>query len=218
MELDALCLQVANELNDAAPRHEFTSWSRGLVLSFIFDALRVLYQERSELFEKRVILTVTSEGVSGGCGCTKYDRVWGQSDANGNILWPLRERVDDVKNVWTGARCSVSPNNFKLKSYSISDNGTDLRVYPSPPRGYVFYILATCTEAPTEEETNSVDDELVPAVIQWALFKAKMMDAENNPAIFNTAVTHQNTFWALVNRQINKETGDENRIKSAGSR
>lgn len=217
MQIDALCIQIAQELSDAAPGHEFTSWSRELVKAFILEAMQVSYQNRKDIFTHDVILRVTSAGVEGGCGCTEYSRVDGQVMEDGTFLWPLRERPDEVKNVWTGPVCRKSIKQFKLKSYSLTNNNTDIIVYPTPPGGTEVYILASCSSIPTAGDTTDVPDELVPAVVQWVLFKAKAIDAEHNPAIYEVAVTHRNTFFNLLNAQENKEAGNVRTVSARSS-
>lgn len=202
MNLKSLRAKIALDLNENVPGHEWTTWTENQVDGYILDALLILFQERPELFVHQQILEVAASNPQDICNCTRIERVFGECNEQGTILRPLRKRSHSDKLVWPGASCKQDPRYFHLREYALEENGTQLWVFPHPPAGLSVNVLVECLVLPDKLTADSeLDNELVPAIIQWVLFRAKMMDGENNPAIAQIASAHQTTFWTLVNDQ-----------------
>lgn len=207
MLVSSLLEQLAVDLNDAAPGHEFTTWSRDQIRAYLTEGIQVSFSERPDLFIDTVIIKVEPcSVVQDTCGCTHIRRVIGQSTKTGRIIKELRQRSNDDKLRWTGRTCPVSPDKFELKEYSI-DNSTDkLWLYPQAPPNKDIYVMIECAKAPDDiDDSYEVPVELLAAVKQWVLYRAKMVDGENNTAIVQVATQHQNTFWKLLDSQKRNE-------------
>lgn len=207
MQVSSLLEQLAVDLNDAAPGHEFTTWSRDQIRAYLIEGIQVSFSVRPDLFIETVIIKAEPcSVVQDTCGCTHIRRVIGQSTKNGRVIKELRQRSNDDKLRWTGRTCPVSPDKFELKEYSI-DNATDkLWLYPQVPAGKEIYVMVECAKVPEDIDNDyDIPAELLAPVVQWVLYRAKMVDGENNTAIIQVATGHQNTFWALLKAQKDNE-------------
>lgn len=207
MQVSSLLEQLAVDLNDAAPGHEFTTWSRDQIRAYLIEGIQVSFSVRPDLFIETVIIKAEPcSVVQDTCGCTHIRRVIGQSTKNGRVIKELRQRSNDDKLRWTGRTCPVSPDKFELKEYSI-DNATDkLWLYPQVPAGKEIYVMVECAKVPEDiDDDYDIPAELLAPVVQWVLYRAKMVDGENNTAIIQVATGHQNTFWALLKAQKDNE-------------
>lgn len=207
MYVSSLLEQLAVDLNDAAPGHEFTAWSREQIRAYLIEGIQVAFTERPDLFIETVIIKVNPCSIlQDTCDCTHIRRVIGQSTMDGRIIKELRQRSNNDKLRWTGRTCPTSPDKFELKEYSI-DNITDkLWLYPQAPPGKDIYVLVECAKAPDNiQDDYDIATELLAAIKQWVLFRAKMVDGENNAAIIQVAMQHQNTFWKLLDSQKQNE-------------
>lgn len=207
MKFGSLLDQLAVDLNDAAPGHEFTTWSKQQIRAYLEEAIQTAFIERPDLFtDTRVIKLKPCTVVQDTCDCTHVRRVIGQSTKDGRVFKTLRPKKNDDKLRWTGRTCPVSPKDFELQEYSI-DNVTDkLWVYPQVPAGLDVYIAVECAILPeTFGDDYDIPGELQAAVVQWVLFRAKMVDGENNTTIIQVANAHKQTFWELLNAQVNSK-------------
>lgn len=204
MNINSLLELIAVDLNDAAPGHEFTTWSREQIRAYVEEAVQVAFIERPDLFiETRVIRLQPCTYIQDTCDCTQVRRVLGQTTKDGRILRLLRPKKNSEKIQWHGRTCPVSPKNFELKEYSIDTLTDKLWVYPMVPAGMDVYVAVECSVAPSENSTNyDIPTELRAAVVQWVLYRAKMVDAENNTGVLAAAKEHQDTFWKLLTAQV----------------
>lgn len=152
------------------------------------------------LFIHSVVVRLRVGGVwQRTCECTHILRVVGESTKDGEVLSYAQETADNNVYIWPNggisARCDRvnGPRSTKFTSYKIdriSDN--QFTVYPpvtpfDPPR----YALVECYRKPdSAEESFSIPDELIQAIKQWMLYRALIIDAENNDAIRDIAKTH----------------------------
>lgn len=208
MKFGSLLDQIAVDLNDAAPGHEFTTWSRPQLRAYLEEAIQIAFTERPDLFiDTRIIKVKPCSVVQDTCDCTQVRRVIGQSTANGSIKKYLRvKRLGTDKMVWNGRTCRRHPKNFELEEYYIDGVTDKVWVYPEVPAGLDIYILVECAVLPTEfTDDYVVNSEFRAAVIQWVLFRAKMVDGENNSAIVSIANQHKTTFWELLRNSVSSE-------------
>ena len=206
MRFGSLLDQIAVDLNDAAPGHEFTTWSREQLGAYLEEAIQLAFTERPDLFtETRIIKVQPCSEIQESCDCTQIRRVVGQVTKTGGLIKHLRiKKHGSDRLVWTGRSCSVHPKNFQLQEYYIDSVTDKLWVYPIVPAGVDVYIMIECAVLPSEfGEGYEVHNELRAAVIQWVLFRAKMVDGENNTAIVSVANHHKNTFWELLRVSAN---------------
>lgn len=208
MKFDSLLDQIAVDLNDAAPGHVFTTWSREQLRAYLEEAIQIAFTERPDLFmETRVIKVKPCTVVQDTCDCTQVRRVIGQSTAGGSIIKYLRFKQSGTdKLVWNGRTCRVHPKKFELQEYYIDGVTDKVWVYPEVPAGIDVYILVECAVIPDVfGPSYNIHTELRAAVVQWVLYRAKMVDGENNTAIVSVANYHKTTFWELLRASVNEE-------------
>jgi hypothetical protein len=191
--------RLAVDLNDAAPGHEFTTWSKDQLRGYLAEACQIISQTRSDLFSQFQVLSFTGhKEFYDICPCLSLnkDSVLGQSDECGTVLWTLKPRQTGQAGRWPGRPCPPG-GDFRLREFSLAGDGTSIKFYPSIPPKVTVYVAVQCEVAPDEDDSN-FSEEAVPAAIQWALYRAKMVDGENNPTILSVAAKHLETFTLLA--------------------
>lgn len=211
MLFSSLLEQLAVDLNDAAPGHEFTTWSREQLRAYLEEAVQTAFAERPDLFmETRVIKLQPCTVLQEACDCTHIRRIIGQCTKDGRIIKLLKPRKYNDRIVWNGRTCMGNPKTFELNQYAIDDKSNRLWVWPQIPGGMDVYVLVECAVIPDTFGDYDVPDELRAAVLQWALYRAKMVDGENNQSIVAVANAHKETFWQLIAVHKNREkVGEE---------
>lgn len=204
MTMSSLLDKLAVDLNDAAPGHEFTTWSQSQLRAYLTEAVELAFAERPDLFtETRIIKMQPCTVVQDTCDCAHIRRVIGQSTKDGRIIRPLRPRKHNDKIFWTGRTCLKRDKGFALTQYYIDEMSDKLWVYPQVPAGMDVYVMVECAVFPDAGvEGYEVPAELRAAVVQWVLYRAKMVDGENNTSIVSVANHHKTTFWEILRSQI----------------
>lgn len=204
--LQDLVRQVSIDLNDYAAGHEFTTWTEEQVAAYILEGLQVAFTFRSELFMRTAVIELTAgNSVQRPCDCTKIRRVYGISTKDGRLLYGIRKRKASDKLQWYGKTCPVDLKYWKARDYYIDSEGDTIFIEPAPPVGQKTYALIECASAPTMEDLNNgmeIPVELQAPAIQWALYRAKMIDSENNATIFSVAQHHKETCFQLLQVQV----------------
>lgn len=197
------------DLNDAEAGHEFERWTRDQLRSYITEIFIVIAREfRDEFIKQTVVHIEPGEDWQSTCACTDILRVIGESDSCGNIIRRLSRKRDIEANYWDGTllHCSVSAKNYQIQDYEISKTDpSKFRVIPPVPYGQTKYVVVECYSTPDVRSYDAdVPDEFVAMVKQWALYRALIIDAENNPAIAQIAQTHLQTHNALMQTALNQ--------------
>lgn len=191
--------RLAADLNDAEAGHEFTSWTRDQLRGYLIEACQVITQARPEFFMQDRLLELTGcQDYYEVCGCQKIteDGVLGQADSSGHIFHTIKPRPDGAAGRWPGRACPPgSP--FKVREFSVTADGRFLRLYPGIPPRQTVYIAVRCAVLP-EDDGSFLPGAVIPAAVQYVLFRAKMVDGENNPAVLTAAVRHWAVFAALT--------------------
>lgn len=215
--LSALVEQASVDLNDHAAGFEYTTWSAQQLSAYALEGLQVAFTMRPDLFlHTETIKLEPGTAVQKPCGCTQIRRVYGVSNAMGRVLYPVRKIKQSDRMTWTGRRCPVDPKYYRMREYAIDTDNDTLIVDPPPPSGQDVFLLVECAKVPTAEEfgmSAEVTEELSAPVIQWILYRAKMVDSENNSAILQTAAKHEQSFYNLLQVQMRYQ----NRIDSDNS-
>jgi hypothetical protein len=197
----AVLSRLALDLNDAAPGHEHTAWPKRQLRLYVEDAVRVLFDHKPECFMREAVIELAAcAGYSpvDPCDSLAYDGVQGECSEGGHLLRRLRPCSDAAAVRWTGRACPA-PNPYRMREFAIAKDGKGVRVAPELPPGQRAWLSVRCPVRPTKFTDETVIDEaLVPAVVQWCLFQAKMTDSENNPAVLVSAKEHEEEFWKLL--------------------
>lgn len=165
--------RIAADLNDA----DHIAWSVQDITDWAKEGTDMIVSLKPELFKTRkvVALEPCTEFQTVDC-CDFIFRVVGESDADGNILRPLRRAKSWVES-WPIPACK--PTRWGgLKRYAILGD-KDLYVAPAPPSGEELYVVVECTAA-DDVDINALPASIRGPLIQWVLFRARSMDAESS--------------------------------------
>ena len=69
---------------------------------------------------------------------------------------------------------------------------------PVPATAPRQYVLIECYMPPEVHSDEDMPFEVIGAVKQWMLYRAMMIDSENNAAIAEIGLKHRETFFKLV--------------------
>jgi hypothetical protein len=208
MQSSSIIQQVSLDLNDQIPGYEYTRWTQVQLQNYLQEAITQASQVYGDAFVKQVVVKLEpGTNYQKACDCSTVVRVIGQSDADGKVLKLLYRQEDTEKTLdWPGKSC-CPPNSkqFWLTGYSVpattSENGA-FNVFPKPPYGQDTYVLIECIKVPEIGEDFNAPDLLVPALKQWMLFRALLVDMENNPAIVAIAKEHEKEFWKILSADV----------------
>lgn len=206
--------EVSVDLNDQEPGYEYTRWPVSQLQSYLSEAVITLsHQFRDEFLARHVVRVEPGnrwqEAVVSG-GDAEIVRILGETTADGrHILRSLSRVMDDEANTWSGgpSRCHAGG---PLTSYSVSTTDSSMfRVYPpvSPADTKPHYVLLeSYVEPDGHSEVLEVPNRLVAMVKQWMLYRALSMDSENNSTITQLALSHQQTYFKLLEHEIARQT------------
>lgn len=216
---------MSRDLNDQVPGNEYLRWSYEQLLSYYREVILELAGTAKWLFTHTVVVPLAEGNVwQSACGCTHILRVFGESSVDGELLSNAQEKSNDNIYLWPGTtsatRCDRIDNySAPFTSYTI-DRIQDqfFKVYPPvlPADGQRYALVQCYTKPDAEDESFSVPYELVRAIKQWMLYRALIVDSENNAEIRDVAKTHLQTYQsclALLQAQ-NKEIEDKHNANS----
>jgi hypothetical protein len=220
MKLSDLITQIAMDLSD--PRS--VTWPQKQIRFWLDEAIRLVVKYRPDLFLKEYTLTLESgPDYHKVCPCMSLtpDGVLGQSTAEGIIFQPLRARLDTGSMRWFPAfNCQDKwQKPFRLNEFAISSDGTGIRVFPEIPPDETVYVKVRCAVVPDlQDDESEIDDEAVVILVQWVLYRAKNMDTENNPLIYQAAYDNKQNFFALLGIPLTaKRSSTSNKGTTNGS-
>lgn len=213
MKTSDIIREVSADLNDQVPGYEYTRWTTAQLYSYFAEAYGMyleeyLLAEYDTLFRtRRVVKILPGTNWQEACDCQHIVRVLGETTADGKHLRTLQRMDDEDNNTWLGfprQACGSSPGE-RLRGYSISADDDGLfRVVPPVKGGQVRYVLVDCYTDPDDYDRTppGMEDVLPRAFIsmakQWMLYRALMVDSENNSTIISVADKHRETFFQLL--------------------
>lgn len=206
MSIKSLVEELASDLNDDEQGHEFQTWSPEDIRVWVIEGINLIYDRRPDLFMEHVIIKVDPCSIiQDTCECDSIRRVFGQVTENGRLIKQLRKRGLEVSFEWTGKTCRkrlTAGDEFKLDSYAIDTFSDTLYVWPEVPPGVDVWIKAECAHRPTEDELADdgyeVPEGAMVATKQWALWRAKSVDAEVSSPASNAAQLHYRAFFEVL--------------------
>lgn len=203
---DDILQAVSFDLNDQEPGYEYQRWPVEQLRTYLQEALDYAALALRDLFVEKVVVQLEPGQVwQDACSCEEIFRVLGETTADGSRILRRLRRLDDLEeNVWVGAdRSSCSYGRpYVMEGYTI--NGTDgksFMVHPPVPatEKKARYVLLECYIPPSASGSTDVPYDVTAAVKQWVLFRALMIDSENNQTIVTIATQHRDTFYKLIN-------------------
>ncbi len=209
MKIKDIITDVSRDLNDQEAGYEFTRWSAEQLQSYLIEALLTDSYDLKDLFHQTVVVKLIPDGNwQDTCECSEILRVIGECTKGGTVTSYLKRTYDDEMLYWSGdvyPKCT-DPDEYKPLSYAISETDTSkFRVYPPVPPGVDRYVLIQCYHAPTGESlSENIPDEMVAMLKQWMLYRALIMDAENNATITTIAGAHLTAHDSLLKRAVER--------------
>lgn len=203
MKLGAAIQALAADLNDVST----ITWQEDQLRRWLLEGMLEYSTTNPNALATDVVIKVGCDTPTELDCCEQVLNVVGQSTESGQLLHRLYSISHDA--LWPGSSSRCGTRN-KLSEYTIEDDGKSISFYPRPLPGSDIYVLVKCIPSLESMSADGViPEELVPAVMQWALFRALSMDAENNPAAFNLAQQHRVTFNELISRKESAEDKKE---------
>lgn len=196
--------QVSLDLNDQEPGYEYTHWPYEQLASYLQEALDYVYGALKYLFAAKVVVPLEYGDVwQSACQCDDIQRVLGTTDAEGTrILKRLRKRTDDDNILWRSPTAAICARGRTYEPESYMINATDHRSFmvfpPVPATAPRQYVMIECYMPPAVHSEEDMPFEITGAVKQWMLYRAMMIDSENNTAIAEIGLKHRETFFKLV--------------------
>lgn len=222
---------VSNDLNDQEQGYEYTRWTVDQLYSYFTEAYALyieeyLLSEHEKLFRTRRVVTIPPNADwMEACDCEHIVRVLGEATQDGRIIRTLQRVEDSDNNTWFGnsGPCVRHPDQQTLRGYTINEDDDSLfKVTPKLSGGQTRYVVVDCYTDPEEFDRTPPGLQDVPArefvsmAKQWMLYRALMVDSENNSTIISVADKHRETFFALLKdyrqrKQQEKENEKERR-------
>lgn len=206
---------LAVDLADAAPGFEYQVWTKEQLAVYLQEGINQAYTARPDLFSERVLIKVDGcDFLADECDCEFITSVIGQATESGRLIRRLREWDEPENLSWTGRVCNAHTRPYKVYGYTLDRSTSSITIYPTPPYGESIYLLVNCSRKPTDFSLDkSYPYEIETAAKQWALYRAKMVDSENNTTLLQAATIHRDTFFQLVNVQRQYLIEDEDRAE-----
>lgn len=218
MEVGAIIKQVSLDLNDQVDGYEYTRWSQEQLLSYVREAVIDASVMLKHLFYKQVLVKVEQAAVwQKPCDCTEIIRVIGEADETGRIVRMLLPMQDNDAGMFGNelSRCVTTKlSEYAMSRYSLyAPDHAFFRVYPPVPVGVDKWVMLECFVRPIVEDMGfNVPDELVTLVKHWVIYRALMVDSENNATVTEVAMNHfkvhQELFKGLMALRA-RETADD---------
>ena len=213
--------QVSLDLNDQESGYEYTHWPYEQLASYLQEALDYVYGALKYLFTAKVVVPLEYGDVwQSACQCDDIQRVLGTTNAEGTrILKRLRKRTDDDNIFWRSDSSCSRGKPYEAESYMI--NATDHRSFmvfpPVPATAPRQYVLIECYMPPAVHSDEDMPFEITGAVKQWMLYRAMMIDSENNAAIAEIGLKHRETFFKLVEDLVKMRLLEEAKDEGNGA-
>lgn len=218
MDVSSIIYDVSVDLNDQVPGAPYLRWPKSQLFSYYQEALSELINIYKWDYYSTVVVPVSAgSNWQTACDCSEISRVIGESDAKGNIISNIIEQSLDDVYVWTGdvnANCTASDptSNSPFTRFSLNPlMENSFKVYPPASPGQKRYVVVECYKKPDVTDENlDCPQRFVQAVKQWMLYRALIIDAENNSAIAEIAKTHYQVY-----QQCLKDLKEESLKKEA---
>jgi hypothetical protein len=188
-------------------------WPLRQLVGHLSEAVEIIARAKPDAFAKERILE-----LRGGrewhpvCGCLRLSaaNVVGQCDRSGMVWNRLAPVAED--GAWPGADPppGIGRRPFRLREFSVADDGRTVRPYPRVPPGTTVHLLVRCPVMPDwSDPSDLVDGSLASACLQWAMYRALAVDGEREPAVAAAAEAHREVFNSLIGARRPARRRDE---------
>jgi len=190
--------QIAESLNDTLN----VTWTRSFLLTVVNEGFCTAAKYRPDMFMSTKVVKLVAGTVQTACMCASIKKIIAQVDKFGNDIQniPLNNRA--VTSRWTG-RPLPNYGEYRIKGYTFEKmNQKEFEVSPPVPANKDVWVRLLCASGPgkLEEEDETPDCGLDLAVIQWALYRALMVD--NQDTTTSSAQIHYKACFELLQVQL----------------
>ena len=216
MRVGDLIDRIGRDLND--PDHR--TWPEASIRDWLSEAAMMVVRHKPGQFPRTVVLELEPcLEYHPVCPCEGFTigSVLGQSTREGALIAPLTFRSEEPGMTWTGGgpRCPTG-GPHALREFSITPDGSSIRVWPPVPPGEEVFVSLRCDVPPDMDADGAeVPASAAVAMVQWVLYRAKGVDAENNPIMMYSAYDHKDSFHQLMGVSA---SGSRRRMTETGRR
>ena len=210
MTLREAIYALLEDLDDLDIKCENTTFTLNQIMRYLIEARCLIQEMNPEFYSEFRIFKLDPGKTQRIKGCPAMEIV-GQADCDTcELMCTLCEcspefcaRFDQP---WVHCEPKCPCDTFKLECYIWVNRAEGvINVYPAVPKDCDICIGANCQENP---EDLDLDDDIakckdVPALMQWALYRASMVDAED-PSSFSAAQIYLQTFANLTAIKLRK--------------
>lgn len=158
--LNEQLLELARDLRDAEPGHEFQQFSRQSLLDWWNEGLCILHRLRPDLFTRSRTFTLapgTRQSVGAGCTFKSVDANLG---ADGQDLSPVHRTSITAQRAWTKKACLPAAKTYAVKEYQFDTLERDtFYVRPPVPLKDTYKVRVVCVEPPPQLTLSQLEDE-----------------------------------------------------------
>lgn len=174
----------------------------------------LIAEQRPDLFTRAMVVKLEPGSVQELDCCRTVGKVFGQSDASGNLIKPIVLGAAALADRWVGTTLSC-PSKGPYRVQSITRSGqakSQFIVQPPVPVAQDVYVMINCAMAPAESrladlENNvtEVDCGSVAALVQWVTFRVLWADGAADELVTRRASTALRMFFQLINIKLKAE-------------
>ena len=189
---------ISESLND----REGITWSRKFLLEVINEGQCLTAKYRPDMFVKTVTVKLKPGTTQTTCDCVSIKKIVAQVDKYGNVIKSIPQATSKVTSRWTGGS-HCPPSAYKVGNYTFDKmNQKEFEVSPAVPVGTEVFVTLLCVTNPGDltENSSTSDCGLESAIIQWALYRALMVD--NQASSVSVAQAHYKAFFELLQLQF----------------
>lgn len=169
MKLKDWFLNIAADLNDAEPGHEFASYSLNSMVAAYNRAMCLVAKYRPDIFTELRIVKLhagTYQDVR-GC-CTAILGVLDQTGPHGETIRELdggRDTTVKVKRTWKKASCAPrpagAPGGYIIENVHVDPNlNSRFKVFPPVPCDVDVYVRVKCVNPPCPVDATHVEKQV----------------------------------------------------------
>ena len=203
---------LLEDLDDLDIKCKNTTFTLNQIKRYLIEG-RCLIQEMNPEFYTELRIFKLDAGSTQRIGDCSSMEVVGQADCEScEVICVLKPCVNKACSTYNQGwahcepECPTDPcDDFTIDCYIWLNRAEGvINVYPPIPENCDICLAANCQNSPELD----LDDELaqckdVPALMQWALYRASMVDAED-PSAFSAAQIYLQTFANLTSIKLRK--------------
>ena len=174
----------------------------------------LIAEQRPDLFTRAMVVKLDPGSVQELECCRTVGKVFGQSDALGNLIKPIVMGAAALADRWMGTALKC-PTKGPYRVQSITRSGqakSQFIVQPPVPTTEDVYVTINCAMSPVqshladlEKDVTEVDCGSIAALVQWITFRVVWDDGQGDELVTRRATTALRLFFQLINVKLKAE-------------